>query len=500
MPETTTPVATERLQTGTPGLDDILNGGPTPERLYLVEGTPGAGKTTLALRFLLVGRDAGDRGLYFTLSQTESELRAVAQTHDWSLDGITLREMVGEDACGAAHDQTLLHTSELEPGKTVRGIIELVERTEPTRIVVDSLSELRLLAQNPLRYRRQIVALKHFFARRRCTVLLLDDRTSDVDDLQLHAIAHGVICLEQLSNDFGAERRRLRVVRKRGMTYRRGFHDFTIATGGMRVYPRLVSAEQATTCDATPVTTGLAGLDALLLGDGLYPGTNALQAGPAGIGRATTAVRCMIAALDREQRAACFLFDERRTTLKMRCRALGIDLQPYIDDGRLTIRQIDPTELSPGELSNAVRVSVEEGGTQIVVLDSLNACLHAMPGDTFLVLQMHALLGYLAQRGVVSLLILGQHGATGDLRSDVDISYLADPVLLLRFCAAAGAVRKSIAVVKTRTSDHERTIRALSPDHDGLRIGAPIRSFTGRLSGTPVFQQQTVAHQAGGPS
>ncbi len=486
MRQTTPTLTAPRLLTGTQGLDEILNGGVTAERLYLVEGTPGSGKTTLALRFLMQGRAEGDRGLYITLSETEHELRAVAQSHGWSLDDIDLFEMVGEDAFSADHEQSLLHASEVELGETVRGIFEMVERINPARVVVDSLSELRLLAQNPLRYRRQILALKHFFARRRCTVLMLDDRTSEPGDLQLHSIAHGVISLEQLANDFGSERRRLRVVKMRGLKYRGGYHDFTIQSGGVCVYPRLIAADHHRTFDSAPVTTGLAGLDALL-GEGLFPGTNTLLAGPAGVGKTTTAVRCMVSALQRGQKAAYFMFDERLSTLLIRSRKLGMDMQPFVDTGQLTIRQIDPAELAPGEFANAVRTAVEHDDVGVVVIDSLNAYLHAMPSDNFLVLQLHELLGYLAQQGVVSMMILGQHGVTGELRSDIDISYLADTVILLRFFEAAGVVRKSIAVVKTRTSDHERSIREFRIDANGLSIGDPIRAFTGILSGAPVY-------------
>ncbi|WP_138936201.1 ATPase domain-containing protein [Roseovarius arcticus] len=475
-----------RLTTGTRGLDDVLQGGVTPQRLYLVEGTPGSGKTTLALKFLMEGRKARDRGIYITLSETVDELTAVAQSHGWTLDGIDLFEMVAEDEFNSDNEQSLLHPSEVELGETVRGIIELVERTNPARVVLDSLSELRLLAQNPLRYRRQILALKHFFARRKCTVLMLDDRTAEPGDLQLHSIAHGVISLEHLANDFGSERRRLRVIKMRGLKYYGGYHDFTIERGGICVYPRLIAAEHHRSFSSEPVTTGLAELDALL-GDGLFPGTNALLAGPAGVGKTTTAVRCMIAALRRGQKAAYFLFDERLATLMIRSKALDMDLQPFIDNGLLEIRQIDPAELSPGQFASAVRSAVEEDEVSIVVIDSLNAYLQAMPSDNFLVLQMHELLSYLAQQGVVSLMILGQHGVTGDLRSDIDISYLADTVMMLRFFEAEGQVRKSIAVIKTRTSDHERSIREFSIDGNGMSIGAPIRSFSGILSGSPVY-------------
>ena len=475
-----------RLPTGTPGLDIVLHGGLTPNRLYLVEGTPGSGKTTLALKFLMDGREHGKRGLYITLSETEEELRASSRSHGWSLEGIDLFEMVDEYEFGSDHEQSLLHPSEVELGETVRRVIELVEKINPACVVLDSLSELRLLAQNSLRYRRQILALKHFFARRKCTVLMLDDRTAEPSDMQLHSIAHGVISLEQEANDFGSERRRLRVVKLRGVKYSGGYHDFTIEKGGICVYPRLIASDHHRGFSADPVTTGLTGLDGLL-GDGLFPGTNTLLSGPAGVGKTTTAVLCMLAALKRGESAAYFLFDERLATLMTRSKALDMDLQPYIDSGKLKIRQIDPAELSPGEFASEVRGAVEQDNASVIVIDSLNAYLHAMPSDNFLILQMHELLSYLAQQGVVSLMILGQHGVTGDLRSDIDISYLADTVMMLRFFEVSGIVRKSIAVIKTRTSDHERTVREFTIDKSGVSIGDPIHSFSGILSGTPVY-------------
>lgn len=347
-----TAASESRLATGTSGLDDVLRGGITSQRLYLIEGTLGSGKTTLALKFLIDGREVGDRGLYITLSEIVDELTAVAYSHNWSLEGIELFEMVAEDEFNSEHEQSLLHPSEMELGETVRGIIEQVERTDPVRVVLDSLSELRLLSQNPLRYRRQILALKHFFARRNCTVLMLDDRTSAPGDLQLHSITHGVISLEQLANDFGSERRRLRVIKLRGLKYHGGYHDFTIETGGLVVYPRLIAADHHREYSSEPVTTGLAELDALL-GAGLFPGTNALLVGPAGVGKTTTAILCMIAALERGQKAVYFLFDERISTLMIRSKALGMDLERHIHNGALktarSIRRNFLRESSPAQ-------------------------------------------------------------------------------------------------------------------------------------------------------
>ena len=480
--------ADPRIGTGAPGLDQILGDGLTPNRLYLLEGTPGTGKTTLALQFLLEGLRAGEPGLYVTLSETENELRTTATSHGWDLAGLEIFELVPEAGLDPEQEQTLLHPSDVELGESVRSVMELVEHRQPRRVVLDSLSELRLLAQNPLRYRRQILALKHFFSRKQCTVLVLDDRTSQADD-QLHSIAHGVITLEQMVTGFGAERRRLRIVKMRGLRYRGGYHDFTIEHGGLAIYPRLTSTRALVGTPQVLMTSGNANLD-LLLGGGVVPGTTTLISGPAGVGKTTTSVAYVVAALQRGERAAYFLFDERLPTLLTRCAALGLDLRPFIETGQLHLRQVDPAELSPGAFSEAVRHAVEDDSVQTVVIDSLNAYLQAMPDEKYLMLQMHEMLAYLAQRNVVALLILGQHGVLGDIRTDIDLSYLADTVLLLRFFEASGEVRKAISVVKTRTTDHERTIREFQIGSDGIVVGESLRGFAGILTGQPTFSGQ----------
>jgi circadian clock protein KaiC len=476
-----------RASTGVPGLDDILGGGLTKDRLYLVEGTPGTGKTTLSLQFLLEGIERGEAGLYITLSETADELRAVAATHGWSLDRLSLFELVSDMGLDPDSEQTVLHPSEVELGETTREVMRQVEELRPGRVVFDSLSEMRLLAQSPLRYRRQILALKQFFSSRQCTVLMLDDRTADPTDLQLHSIAHGVISLEQAPRDFGAERRRLRVVKMRGVKFRGGYHDFVLDTGGLTVFPRLVAAEHRTKFDPRPVSTGNAGLDTLL-GGGLVPGTNVLLNGPSGVGKTTTAIRCMMAALDRGEHATYYLFDEGLGTLLARSEALGMNLRPHLESGLLTLRQIDPAELSPGEFACRVRTAVEEGKSTFIVIDSLNAYLQSMPGEQFLILQMHEMLTYLGQQGVSTLLVLGQHGLVGDVRSDIDLSYLSDTILLFRFFEALGEVRTAISVVKTRSSAHERTIRELKLGPDGLQIGAALADFEGVLTGLPSYK------------
>lgn len=476
-----------RAPTGIQGLDDILGGGLTKDRVYLVEGTPGTGKTTLSLQFLLEGARRGEPGLYITLSETADELRAVAASHGWSLEDLTLFEMVGEVGLDPEREQSILHPSEVELGETTREVMQRVEELRPSRVVFDSLSEMRLLAQNPLRYRRQILAFKHFFASRQCTVLLLDDRTSEPTDLQLHSIAHGVISLEQAPREFGAERRRLRVVKMRGIKFRGGYHDFILDTGGLHLFPRLVANQHHRDFEAVPNSTGNAGLDALL-GGGLVAGTNTLLTGPSGVGKTTTAVNCMLAALRRGERATYYLFDEGINTLIARSAALGMDLQPYVDDGRLTIQQIDPAELSPGEFAWRVREAVEGRHATFVVVDSLNAYLQAMPGEHYLLLQMHELLNYLNQQGTNTVMILGQHGLIGEVRSDVDLSYLSDSILLFRFFEARGEVRTAISTVKSRTRAHERTIREFKLGPHGLQVGEALHDFEGVLSGLPSYK------------
>ncbi len=475
-----------RAATGIRGLDDILGGGLTPSRLYLVEGSPGAGKTTLALQFLLEGVRLGEKGLYVTLSETADELRSVAATHGWTLDGLTLHELVDEAGFDPDSEQSVLHPSELELGETTREVFKTVEALRPTRVVFDSLSEMRLLAQSPLRYRRQILALKQFFANQNCTVLMLDDRTADPTDLQLHSIAHGVISLEQTPRDFGAERRRLRVVKMRGVKFRGGYHDFILDTGGLTVFPRLVANEHHRDFSIVQTSTGSPELDALL-GGGLTPGTNTLLSGPSGVGKTTTAVRCMLTALERGDKATYYLFDEGLGTLLARSKALGMDVVPYIDAGKLMIHQIDPAELSPGEFTSKVRDAVE-GGSTFLVVDSLNAYLQSMPGEHFLLLQMHEMLNYLNQQGVTTMLILGQHGLVGDIRTDIDLSYLSDTILLFRFFEARGEVRTAVSSVKSRTAPHERTIREFQLGPGGLQVGEALRDFEGVLSGLPSYK------------
>jgi len=478
------------MSTGVDGLDNILGGGLTPNRVYLVEGSPGAGKTTLALQFLLKGAEVGEAGLYITLSETRSELLAVADAHGWEVDAISIVELLSDEGLDPEYEQSVLHPAEVELGETVKSVMHQVEAIKPARIVLDSLSELRLLSQNPLRYRRQILALKRYFATRDCTVLLLDDNTSDPSDLQLHSIAHGVVSLDQLVHDYGGARRRLRVAKMRGLKFREGFHDFTLETGGIDVYPRLVAAEHHAEFSSTPLSTGSEGLDALL-GGGLIPGTNTLLIGPSGVGKTTTVVCCLMAALKRGERCMYYLFDETLRTLLLRSKALGMDVSPFLESGQLTLRQIDPAEMSPGQFTSDVREAVEDEGVRYVAIDSLNAYLQAMPGERYLLLQMHELLGYLNQRGVVTMLVLGQHGIVGEVETDIDISYLSDTMILFRYFEHQGEVLTALAAVKSRGSAHERTIRQFRLARGGIEVSEALRDFDGVLAGLPSYRGDT---------
>ncbi|SFI24964.1 ATPase domain-containing protein [Bradyrhizobium sp. Gha] len=481
------PTDQPRVSTGSDGLDDILGGGFDANRMYLYEGRPGTGKTTIALQFLLKGARRGERVLYITLSETRRELDLVARRHGWSLDGVDIFELVPpETTLDPERELTVFHPAEMELSETTGLIFREVERINPTRVVLDSLSELRLLAQSPLRYRRQVLALKHFFTNRNCTVILLDDLSSSQDDLQLHSIAHGVVMLEQLAIDYGAERRRLRVVKMRGIRFRGGFHDFTIEQGGLRIFPRLVAAEHHKPFLGEFTPSGNAELDQLL-GGGLERGTNALLIGAAGVGKSSVALTYAIGAAERGERAAFFAFDEGRGTVEARARTLGLPLEKHVESGLIRFQQIDPAELSPGEFAARVRESVEADNARIVIIDSLNGYLNAMPDERFLVLQMHELLTYLAQQGVLTILVLAQHGLVGPMDTPLDISYLSDAVLMLRYYEVAGTVRRALSVVKKRSGNHEHTIREFRLGSTGIKLGPPLREFSGIFAGNPKY-------------
>jgi circadian clock protein KaiC len=481
------PSTAQRSETGIEGLDDILNGGFIPHRLYLVDGDPGSGKTTLSLQYLLHGVRQGEKCLYITLSETKEELLAGAHSHGWSLDGIEIVELISEEEDLDADAQiTMYPPSEIELNETTKKVLGAINRFNPSRVVFDSLSELRLLAQNSLRYRRQILALKQFFVGRSCTVVLLDDRTSEGSDLQLQSIAHGVVSLEQLAPVYGAARRRLRVMKFRGTPYRGGYHDFAIRSGGLVVFPRLVAAEHSEGFERGPIKSGITALDSLL-GGGPDRGTSTLLMGPAGSGKSTIATQYAVAAAERGEHAAIFAFDESSATLIARTEALGIKFREGAQAGRVSIQQIDPAELSPGEFTSIVCEAVEKQNARVVVIDSLNGYMNSMPEEQFLTAQLHELLTYLGRQGVTTIMIVAQHGMMGtQMNAPVDTSYLADSVVLLRYFEYAGRVKKAISVVKKRSGAHEDTIRELLFDGTGIHLSEPLARFRGILTGVPV--------------
>lgn len=472
---------------GVAGLDDVLGGGLERGRLFLIEGAPGSGKTTISIQFLIEGVRAGERSLYITLAETDEELRASAASHGWDLAGVEIFELAPpESLLDENQQQSLLYSSDLELGETTRRIFAAFERARPERVVLDSLSEIRLLAQSSLRYRRQILALKHYFARQRATVLMLDDLTTDANDKTVHSVAHGVIRLEETAPEYGADRRRLRVLKYRGRRYRGGFHDFAIVTGGVRVFPRLVAAEHRTVFDRDPLKTGSAELDKLL-GGGVERGSSVLILGPAGTGKSILTLTFIEAAILRGESAALFVFDEELGLLFARAKGLGIDLEALRDEGRLSVEQVDAAELSPGEFTERVRRCVETKGVRSVAIDSLNGYQAAMPGEHALILHIHELLQYLNRQGATTFLTVAQHGLVGDMRTPVDVTYLADTVILLRYFEAFGQVRRAISIVKKRTGAHEDTIREYRIGAGGVALGQPLVNFQGVLKGVPTL-------------
>jgi len=466
----------------------VVGGGLPVGRLFLVQGDPGVGKTTLALQFLMAGRDAGETTLYVTLSETIEELKLVADSHGWSLDGIALFELPASESVSSQDENTLFHPAEIELGETIKTLLDRIDQVKPKRVVLDSLSEIRLLSQGPLRYRREVLALKQHFAGRGCTVLLLDDRTSEPGDLHLQSIAHGVFSLEQLSPLYGAERRRLQVVKLRASKFRGGYHDFVLDTGGIQVFPRLIAAEHKKAFPPSMLSCGIRELDELV-GGGLDRGTSTLLMGPAGCGKSTVACQYVKAAALAGERSAIFAFDESATTLLARSSSVGQDLRPEMASGTVEFRQIDPAELAPGEFTAQVRAAVEERNVRVVVIDSLNGYLHAMPQENFLILQLHELLTYLGQMGVVTLMVVAQHGLVGQMDSPLDVSYLADAVMVFRHFETEGRLRKAISMLKRRSGPHEATIRELSMGPAGLAVSAPVGELRGIMTGVPEHER-----------
>ena len=478
----------DKAKIGIWGLDDILSGGFSRGHLFLIEGAPGTGKTTVALQFLIEGAQAGEKCLYITLSETESELRLGAASHGWTLDErIEVFELLPpESLLDSEQQQSLLYSSDLELGETTKQIFEAVDRARPSRVVLDSLSEIRLLAQSSLRYRRQILAIKHYFAKFGATVVMLDDLTAEAADKTVHSVAHGVLRLEELAPAYGAERRRARVLKYRGVKYRGGYHDVTITTGGLNVFPRLVASEHRSRFTRLTMSSGIAGLDQLL-GNGIEAGSSTLILGPAGTGKSLIAIVFVVAAIARGEKAALFVFDEELGLLFARMKGLGIDLAAMQASGSLFIDQVDAAELSPGEFAHRVRKRVDEDQIKTVVIDSLNGYQAAMPEENSLILHMHELLQYLNRQGAATFMTVAQHGLVGDMKAPVDVTYLADTVILLRYFEASGTVRRAMSVIKKRTGAHESTIREFRIGNDGLSIGEPLNEFQGVLRGVPTY-------------
>ncbi|HQU83576.1 MAG TPA: gas vesicle protein GvpD [Pyrinomonadaceae bacterium] len=481
--EITNPV---KISTGIEGLDYILKGGLPRNRLYLMQGNPGTGKTTIGLQFLLEGERKGEKGLYITMSESKEELIAVGHSHGWNLENLNIYDLtISGDSLTDDSRYTVFHPSEVELDETTQAVLAEVERTNPARVVFDSLSEMRMLASESLRFRRQILALKQYFIGKSATVILLDDRTTETNDRQLESIAHGVINLDYSPSDYGKQRHSMRVVKMRGVDFQSGTHDFNIETGGVVIFPRLGAPISPNVLTTGTLRSNVDDIEELL--GGLDYGTSTILTGPAGIGKSTMALMYAHTAAEKGERAAIYLFDEAVETLYKRTAALGLDVEKYVENGLIYIRQVQLAELTPGELGHLIRTDIEKNDTRVVVIDSVNGYLMATPQERFLTMQFHELLSYLNRRGIVSILVVGQYGLVGNMQTPIDLSYLADTVVLLRYFEAQGEVRQAISVLKKRTGKHERTIREFRIAEGGIRLGQPLTEFHGVLTGIPVY-------------
>lgn len=477
-----------RIDTGVKGLDDILSGGFPAGQMYLVEGDPGTGKTTLAMQFIMAGTKKGGKAIYITLSESRDELENSARSHGWDTADLPIAEFVPAEATLSAEEQyTVFRPSEIELSGTIQKLTGLIGELKPDRVVIDSLSELRLLAADAMRYRRQLLALKHFFAGRECTVLLLDDRTAEGSDTQLQSIAHGVIRLEKIHRSYGVTRRQIEVVKLRGSAFREGFHDYTILEGGLCIFPRLVAQEHLERFGGERLSSGLHGLDSMF-GGGIGRGTSTLLIGPSGCGKSTLAMVYAYAAAQRGDRSIVYVFDEVLRTAQDRIEGLGMRIGEEIAKGNLRMTQVDPASLSPGEFAAQIRHDVEANDTRVVVIDSLNGYLMSMPGEKDLSVHLHELIAYLNQKGVSTFLVYTQHGLVGNMMTEVDVSYLSDTVVLLRYFEARGSLRKLVSVVKQRVGNHEDTLRELRITNHGVEIGEPLTSYRGVMTGVPELQ------------
>ena len=478
----------KRLKTGIPGLDTILNGGFPENRLYLMQGEPGTGKTTIAFQFLLEGIKNGETCLYISFSESKEELQSVADSHDWDISKLHLLELGAiEEQLKPESQNTVFYASEVEMSQTTQVLFDEIEKIKPNRVVFDSISEMRMLSESSFRYRRQMLALKQFFALHNSTVVMLDDLTTSPKDLQVQSIVHGVINLQKLHPEFGNERRRINIVKLRGIEYLGGFHDYIIKKGGVSIFPRMTSSNYDAKLIDKRFSSGIKEMDRLL-GGGLDAGTSTLFLGPAGTGKSTLAAQYAYAAAERGEKSIIFAFEESVSTLLMRTSAIGMDVQKHLDSGKMKICKIDPAQLSPGEFADQIRTAVLEENFKVVCIDSLNGYLHAMPEEQFLTLQLHELLSFLSGQGVVTLMVLAQQGMMGHMmNTPIDLTYLADTVVITRYFEAEGSVRKAVSVIKQRSGLHEATIRELSFSDNGVQVGDPLKQFRGVLTGVPEF-------------